>query len=128
MSNPGTQHSGGILIAEDSPIMVRTLTSMLIMHGYDIAGIASNGIEAIKLFFENSPSIVLMDINMPKLDGISATKKIKSRAPDARIIIVSIETDRHMISQALNSGAAHYITKPVRPDRLLSVIAELSSA
>lgn len=128
MNDPGTQHSGGILIAEDSPIMVRTLTNLLVMHGYDIAGIARDGIEAIKLFFENSPSIVLMDINMPKLDGITATRKIRSRDPGAMIVIISIETDRQIISQALNSGAAHYITKPVRPDRLLSVIAELSSA
>lgn len=128
MNDPGTQHSGGILIAEDSPIMARTLTNLLVMHGYDIAGIARDGIEAIKLFFENSPSIVLMDINMPKLDGITATRKIRSRDPGAMIVIISIETDRQIISQALNSGAAHYITKPVRPDRLLSVIAELSSA
>lgn len=128
MSDPGTQQSGGILIAEDCPIMVRTLTRLLVMHGYEITGIARNGIEAVKLFFENSPSIVLMDINMPKLDGISATRKIKSKDPEARIVIMSIETDRRIISQALNSGAAHYISKPVRPDRLLSVIAELSSA
>jgi two-component system chemotaxis response regulator CheY len=128
MNDPGTQNPGGILIAEDCPVMIRTLTRLLITHGYEIAGIARDGIEAVKLFFENSPSIVLMDINMPNLDGIAATKKIKSKDPDARIVIISIETDRHKISQALNSGAVRYITKPVRPDRLLSVIGELNNS
>jgi two-component system chemotaxis response regulator CheY len=125
MNDTSDQPGGDILIVEDSPVMVRTLTSLLESHGYKIAGVANDGIEAIKLYKEISPSIVIMDINMPKLDGINATKAIRKINPNAKIVIVSVASDRDIVLSVISAGASDFITKPVNPQRLITVINRL---
>lgn len=123
--NDKQQKTGGILIVEDSPVMVRTLTGLLQANGYTIAGVASDGIEALQMFKVTNPDIVLMDINMPKLNGVDATKGILTLDPDAKVVIVSVASDREIVLRAMAAGAKDYIAKPIKPDRLCSVINKL---
>lgn len=79
-----------LLIADDQELIRESLSIVLDMDDeIEIVGLAENGAEAIKLCEQNKPSTILMDINMPEMDGISATKVIKQRWPDIKVIILT---------------------------------------
>ena len=90
--------------------------------GHQIVADASNGIEAIRLYQENKPDIVLMDITMPELNGLEALKKILELDALAKVIICSALTHEKMLYQAVKSGAKEYIFKPFTTERLISTI------
>ncbi|MCX6645248.1 MAG: response regulator [bacterium] len=125
MSENNGKSSGGILIVEDSPVMIRTLTGLLKANNYTIAGIATDGIEAIKLFRDTSPAVVLMDINIPRLNGVVSMKAMLTMNPNAKVVIVSIASEKQMVLDAMAAGAKDYIIKPINPDRLCCVIDQL---
>jgi two-component system, chemotaxis family, chemotaxis protein CheY len=125
MSEDYGKSTGGILIVEDSAVMVRTLQGLLSANNYPIAGVAYDGIEAIKLFKDTSPSVVLMDINIPKLNGVASMKAILMIDPNAKVVIVSIASEKNMVLDALAAGAKGYIIKPINPERLCCVIDQL---
>ena len=117
----------GILIADDCEVMQHLLKGFLSSNGYRVVGVAGNGEEAVRLYERYSPSLVTMDINMPVMDGLEATKKIKEMDPDAKIIVVSIELEKSTILKAVKSGADEYIAKPIQSRQFLRVIERLLS-
>ena len=117
----------GILIADDCEVMQHLLKGFLNSNGYRVVGIAANGEEAVRLYERHSPSLVTMDINMPVMDGLEATRKIKEIDPDAKIIMVSIELEKSTILKAIKSGADEYIAKPIQSRQFLRVIEHLLS-
>ena len=125
MSENNGQLSGGILIVEDSPVMIRTLSGLLSANNYKIAGVAQDGITALKLFKERSPDIVLMDINIPRLNGLDAMKAMLTLDPDAQVIIISIASEKSVVLNAMAAGAKDYIAKPINPDRLCAILKQL---
>jgi two-component system, chemotaxis family, chemotaxis protein CheY len=116
-----------ILIAEDCVVMIRLLSRLLQSKGYSVVGIAENGIEAIRLFMETNPQIVIMDINMPSMNGLDATRAICKIKPDAKVVIVSMETSRNMILKAMKCGAVNYIAKPIKAAHLFNIIDLLAN-
>jgi two-component system chemotaxis response regulator CheY len=114
-----------VLVAEDNVVVQHLLTGFLERHGFEVVGPATNGIEAIKQYMENEPAIVLMDIYMPVLDGIQATRYILNADPDAKIIMISTDSDKELVFEAMNTGALDYIVKPINTTRLLKIIKEL---
>ncbi|RPI34264.1 MAG: DNA-binding response regulator [Chloroflexota bacterium] len=87
-----------------------------------VVGEASNGIEALELVEKLSPDILLLDMEMPELDGSQVAAQLKAMASPVRILALSAHDDRHYIMSMLNSGASGYLTKEEAPDVLISAI------
>jgi DNA-binding NarL/FixJ family response regulator len=108
-----------LLIADDH-VVVRTGLAQLV-SGFDdveLVGEAANGEEAVALAAELGPDVVLMDLEMPRLDGIEATRRIKEARPEAAVVVLTSFSDRERILRALDAGAAGYLLKDAEPDEL----------
>jgi two-component system chemotaxis response regulator CheY len=93
--------------------------------GFRVVGEASNGEEAVEMYQEKRPDVVLMDITMPKLDGLSALKKILELDSEAKVIMCSALGQQTLIVQALQMGAKDFIVKPFRPERVIASIKKI---
>lgn len=112
-----------LLIADDQELIRESLSIVLNMDDeIEIVGLAENGAEAIELCEQDQPSTILMDINMPEMDGISATKIIKQRWPDIKVIILTTFQEVHHVIEALTIGAEGYLLKAIHPKDLLAGI------
>ncbi|QKG80470.1 response regulator [Tenuifilum thalassicum] len=122
-----TNNKYKILIADDDNISVILLTKYLKNIPTEFF-IARDGVEAIKIFEDNPDiDIILMDLKMPKLNGLEATKKIKSLNPNVKIIA---ETAFAMVDdekKALDAGCDAYITKPINAEKLIKIIEEMQN-
>jgi two-component system chemotaxis response regulator CheY len=101
-----------IMIVDDSPIIRQKLTVMLEQIGYRVAQTAANGKEAIAAYQSRRPDVVTMDITMPVMDGIEATRAIIKEFPDAKIVMVTSHGQEKMVLDALKAGAKGYVIKP----------------
>lgn len=88
----------------------------------DVVGAARTGREAIQLSQELNPDVVLMDINMPDMDGITATEAIRSKQPAVQVVILSVQSDQNYMRRAMLAGARDFLTKPPMGDELISAI------
>jgi pilus assembly protein CpaE len=88
----------------------------------DVVGVARTGKEAIQLSQELNPDVVLMDINMPDMDGITATEAIRSKHPTIQVVILSVQSDQNYMRRAMLAGARDFLTKPPMGDELISAI------
>jgi len=88
----------------------------------DVVGAARTGKEAIQLSQDLNPDVVLMDINMPDMDGISATEAIRSKQPAVQVVILSVQGDQNYMRRAMLAGARDFLTKPPMGDELISAI------
>lgn len=116
-----------VLVAEDHPLMREAIVARLsIDEDIQIVGEASDGEECIRLFQETKPDVTLLDVAMPGVSGIDATKAIRDEDPDAKIIILSASSDRASISSALSAGAIGYLIKSVDGSQLNAYIHQAS--
>ena len=88
----------------------------------DVVGIARTGKEAIQISHELIPDVVLMDINMPDMDGIAATEAIRAKQPTVQVVILSVQSDQNYMRKAMLVGARDFLTKPPMGDELISAI------
>ena len=88
----------------------------------DVVGVARTGKEAIQLSQELNPDVVLMDINMPDMDGITATEASRSKLPAIQVVILSVQSDQNYMRRAMLAGARDFLTKPPMGDELISAI------
>src|SRR5215211_6300466 len=93
----------------------------------DVVGAARTGREAIQLSQELNPDVVLMDINMPDMDGITATEAIRSKQPAVQVVILSVQSDQNYMRRAMLAGARDFLTKPPMGDELISAIRRAGS-
>jgi DNA-binding NarL/FixJ family response regulator len=112
-----------ILLADDHKIMREGLKSIL-EKNFDmiVSGEAGNGVEAVDLAKKLNPDIIIMDINMPDLNGIEATKRIITEIPGSRILALSMYADRGFLIKMLKAGAKGYLLKDCASDELLNAI------
>lgn len=126
MSQDQTAHPVRIVVAEDETIIRLDIIETLTGQGYEVVGEAGNGERAIELVEELKPDLVLMDISMPVMDGISATRYIAERSL-APVVILTAFSQRGLIDQATEAGAMSYIVKPFSETDLIPAI-ELAKA
>lgn len=88
----------------------------------EVAGMARTGKEAIQISLDANPDVILMDINMPDMDGIAATEAIRSRQPAVQVVILSVQNDQNYMRRAMLAGARDFLTKPSVGDELISAI------
>lgn len=110
-----------IIIAEDEYLILAGLKASLLRLGHQVIGEAKDGSEAVKLALELRPDLMLLDINMPKMDGIQAIKSINQQAMIPAIII-SGYCDRQLIDQANEAGVFGYLVKPINEGSLRAAI------
>lgn len=109
-----------VLIAGDHPMTRSGLTQLLdAAGGIRVIAVAENGWEAIELDAEHLPDVVLMDISMPELDGVQATRRIVDNRPDAHVVILTSFPERVRIFAALDAGAVGYLLKDAEPDEIV---------
>jgi len=111
-----------VLIADDLAFIKIVLRDILEKSGFRVVGEASNGDEAISKYLDTRPDVVLMDITMPGMDGLTALKKIREIDPAARVIICSAIGHQRLIVQAIELGAKDFIVKPFQPQRVVSAL------
>jgi two-component system chemotaxis response regulator CheY len=111
-----------VLIVDDLTFIKMVLRDLLEKAGFRVVGEASDGEEAIKLFHEKRPDVVLLDITMPKMDGLTALKKMLEVDPNAKVIMCSALGQQRLIVQAIQLGAKDFIVKPFRPERVINSI------
>lgn len=116
-----------ILICDDAAFMRMMIKDILTKNGYNVIGEAENGAKAIEKYNETKPDLVLMDITMPEMDGISALKEIKKIDPNARVIMCSAMGQQAMVIDAIQAGAKDFIVKPFQADRVLEAIKKTLS-
>ncbi len=115
-----------ILLADDHALMRKGLRRLLeARDGFRVVGEAANGREAIELAHEHSPDIVFMDISMPLMDGIEATRRIRHQDPSPRIIMLSMHVSNDYVQQALDAGAHGYVLKSSIGADALTAIQEV---
>lgn len=117
-----------ILITDDSLFMRGRLKAILIASGFTDIIEASDGNEAIAMFKAHQPDIVLMDITMPGMDGIAATRAIRGLYPNAKIVVCSAMGQKEMVLDAVHAGAAGFIVKPFESDCVVESVKKLSEA
>jgi len=106
-------------------LMLEGLENLLDAHNIEVAGVAFNGLESIEMARELKPDVILMDIRMPRCDGLTATRLIKSEMPEAKIIILTTSTEDDDLFEAIKSGACGYLLKSIDTDELLEALSQV---
>ena len=111
-----------ILIVDDHPLTREALSSLLGAHGFDVVGCASDGREAITEVARLQPDLVLLDLSMPGLDGLSALPRLREAAPDTEVVVLTASGTEENLLAAIRAGAAGYLLKTEPPERIAAFL------
>jgi len=117
-----------VLLVDDHELVRTGIRKILDeVKGFKVIGETSTGEEAIKFCRQTEPDVVLMDMNMPGIGGLEATKKIIRYAPDVKVIVLTVYTEDPIPSKVMQIGAAGYLTKGAGPDEMVNAIRAVNS-
>ena len=118
-----------VLIVDDQNLFAQSLKTFIHNYADDIriVGIASNGAEALKCWEEYKPEIILMDVNMPVMNGVEATRELHKKCKEVKIIMLSTYDEDEYVRQALAYGASGYLMKDLSPTELIASIRAVNS-
>lgn len=111
-----------ILIADDEPVTVMYISGMLRENGYKVVGEAYDGFDAVEICRKEKPDLVLMDVKMPLLDGIKASKIIISKGLSDSVLLLTAYSNGEYIEQAKDAGVMGYLVKPIEEKDLLPAV------
>ena len=111
-----------VVLVDDHTMLRHGLRQTLREHGFDVVGEASNGRSGVQLVLELKPDVVVMDLEMPQLDGIEATREIVRAQPGARVLMLTISTDDDDVVEALAAGASGYLLKTAPPEDIVRAV------
>ncbi len=114
-----------VVVVDDTAFMRMTLKNHLLNNDCEVIGEGADGLEAIDIYQKHRPDLVTMDITMPNLDGIEATRRIIAMDKDAVVVMVSAMGQKSMVMEALKAGAKDFVVKPFQPDRIAEAIKNL---
>jgi two-component system, chemotaxis family, chemotaxis protein CheY len=117
-----------VIVADDSAFMVSTIKAILESVKHTIIGTARSGEEAARLCLELKPDLVMMDILMPGMGGLSALENIKINNPDIKVIMVTAFGQESKVREAREKGASAYIRKPFKKEEIISTVGAVLSA
>lgn len=114
-----------IALTEDNPNLARSIKENLsICEGVELLFVAQNGKDLLQKISQSVPDIILMDINMPVMDGIEATRKVKYHFPDIKIIMLTVFDEDEKIFQSILAGATGYLLKDEKTGKILAAIED----
>jgi DNA-binding NarL/FixJ family response regulator len=111
-----------VLIVDDHPLTQEALSSLLRAHGFDIAGCASDGAEAIAEAARLQPDLVLLDLSMPGVDGLTALPRLRDAAPECEVVVLTASGTEQNLLAAIRAGAAGYLLKTEPPERIAAFL------
>lgn len=116
-----------VLLADDHALLREGLRRALEDAGLAVVGEAADGEEAVRLAEEHRPDVVLMDVSMPRLGGVEATRMIRARVPEVDVVILTMHSDEAVMTDALRAGAAGYLVKDCTSDEIVAIIEAVAS-
>jgi len=114
-----------VLVVDDHRLMSEAISNLLAAHGIEALGIASDGVEAIRLVQELHPEVILMDIRMPRCDGLAATRKIKALQPEIKILMLTTSAEDQDLFESIKSGASGYLLKSISGNAFIEALRGL---
>jgi two-component system chemotaxis response regulator CheY len=115
-----------ILIVDDAEFLRVRISKMLTGDGFDVIQ-AENGARAVEMYKANQPDLVLMDVTMPEMDGLTALREIRGFDANAKVIMLTALGQESVVLEAIKSGAKDFIVKPFEHDRVIGAIRKLIS-
>ncbi|MBX3283974.1 MAG: response regulator transcription factor [Actinobacteria bacterium] len=111
-----------LLLADDHRMLRESLRRTLTEEGFDVVDEASDGDEAVRLATDLRPDVVLMDVTMPDVGGIEATRRLQASNPEIRVVMLTMHADESVVSDALRAGAVGYLVKDCSTDEIAGAI------
>jgi DNA-binding NarL/FixJ family response regulator len=111
-----------VLLADDHRMLREGLHRSLTEEGFDVVGEADNGEQAVALAAELQPDIVLMDVSMPQMDGVEATRAIRATGSETRILMLTMHADKDVLADAIRAGASGYLVKDCSTEEVSEAI------
>jgi DNA-binding NarL/FixJ family response regulator len=111
-----------VLVVDDHPLTREALSALLRAHGFEVAGVAADGEEAIAAATATQPDLVLLDLSMPGLDGLSALPRLREAAPECEVVVLTASGTEENLLAAIRGGAAGYLLKTEPPERIASFL------
>jgi two-component system NarL family response regulator len=115
-----------ILLVDDHALFCEALQNLLALHGYEVVGTAGDGLQALEEARRLHPDLILMDIEMPGCDGLTATRLINAEMPDIKIVMLTVAQQDEVLFESLKSGACGYLLKSLRSSQLLLHLGQLA--
>jgi DNA-binding NarL/FixJ family response regulator len=116
-----------VLLADDHTMLRQSLRRALTENGLDVVGEAGDGEAAARLAIDLQPDVVLMDVSMPVLDGVEATRVIRDRAPAVQVVILTMHADKGVLDRALRAGAVGYLVKDCTMEEVVRTVQQAAS-
>ncbi|HRW37951.1 MAG: response regulator transcription factor [Acidimicrobiales bacterium] len=111
-----------LMLADDHRMLREGLRRSLTDEGFDVVGEASDGDEAVRLADSIRPDVILMDVTMPDVDGVEATRRIHQQHPEIRVVMLTMHADQSVIAEALRAGASGYLVKDCSTDEIADAV------
>ncbi|RSM86589.1 DNA-binding response regulator [Kibdelosporangium aridum] len=113
-----------VIVVDDQTVVREGLVLLLqLLPGIEVVGAAAGGEEALRLVATERPDVVLMDLRMPKMDGVEATKRVRAEHPDTQVVVLTTYSDDESVFAALRAGARGYLTKDARAGEIAEAVA-----
>lgn len=116
-----------IMVVDDSAITIKKISKILVDLGHNVVHVSKNGADAVEAYSEVMPDLITMDITMPDMDGIEATKQILQKNQDAIIIMITSHGQEQMVMDSIESGALGYVIKPFKIEKIKDAIDRVIS-
>src|SRR6478735_3822725 len=114
-----------LMVVDDAMIMRKLIRSVAIEAGWEVAGEASNGEEAVALYERLRPDLVTMDLVMPVMGGNEALRRIRAADPDARVVVVTALDQKQTLTESIRDGAIDFIVKPFDRQRIIGIFKKI---
>jgi DNA-binding NarL/FixJ family response regulator len=114
-----------VLLVDDHPLFLEGFQDLLVTRGIEVVGTASNGLEALDKARSLRPDVILMDVHMPRCDGLAATRLIKAELPDIKIVMLTVSDEDADLFEAIKSGASGYLLKSLDVDEFFALFLGL---
>ncbi|MFK0157951.1 response regulator [Streptomyces sp. NPDC090499] len=124
----GRRKPARVVVADDQTVVREGIVMLLgLLPGVEVVGAAGDGEEAVRLVAELSPDVVLMDLRMPRCDGVEATRRIRSEYPGTQVVVLTTFADDESLFPALRAGARGYLTKDAGGDEIVRAVESVLS-
>jgi DNA-binding NarL/FixJ family response regulator len=114
-----------VLLADDHALVRNGIASLLTANGIEVVGEVSDGLEALEKARDLKPDIIIMDIKMPRCNGLEATRLIKTELPQIKIVVLTVSDEEDDLFEAIKSGASGYLLKNIKSEEFLSLLSRV---